>query len=705
VRAVLERGLAPDPAKRWPDIPAVLDALQDARRAPQRRRLLVIAGAALAIAGVLVAKLATREAAAPAPPCEPEERAFERTWSVASTSEAAESLLDGARGRWLASYRRVCAQPSAPAFNQRLGCLLASRDFMLDLVPVIKQVVDKNDVFSMLPDTDACETAAPPTPPQRSDDAAVRARVADLRVRALKLGGEAKPRELVDGLVAEARNAGWSPLVCEVMYAAGRAVRYNGGSDLSPDSVQARQDLARQLTEGSAIEAAATRHAAIAAHARLELVDFAFDRSLNVRDAGELARVMGEARAAITAAGGSPSLLSRLDQFSARLAMTDGKPEIAVDVLARRHAMLLEQGDNAAALETVGLLARAYLLRGHAGDLDAALAAVRATSQRLDPRWGPAMVARLSGELAFRKGDLGAAHRAYDDAHHNDSYDLVQPITGTVVDRDGTPVEGATVVAWSGVLEADSERIYMASDNPVAATDRAGRFTIRARATAIVAEKGDLRSRPQPVAAGSGLKPVPATTLRLTPTRSLSGRITEGDGARVDVEGFASMQIGKDRFLERAPLARDGSFVLSRVPEGITAAGARDQEETIGTAPTGALSIAWPARARLDVIVGGARLESTVHVLRGKPAPRSRDELMRLVGAAMDTTESLAYPIGNGNATDSGRELYLPGDQHCVLDHVGEGEVTVCASDDKRFACVPYEQRGAATHAVRLVLP
>src|SRR5690606_19290033 len=58
LRRAIERALEPQVAQRWPDMTALLDAIQD-DPAPRRRRLLVVGALALAAASV-VAFLVTR---------------------------------------------------------------------------------------------------------------------------------------------------------------------------------------------------------------------------------------------------------------------------------------------------------------------------------------------------------------------------------------------------------------------------------------------------------------------------------------------------------------------------------------------------------------------------------------------------------------------------------------------------------------------
>jgi serine/threonine protein kinase len=70
VRAVLVRGLAADPAARWPDMPALLRELEAAIAPPRKSRAPLVIAAVLAVAGFLggVAIYLRSHAASPAPP-------------------------------------------------------------------------------------------------------------------------------------------------------------------------------------------------------------------------------------------------------------------------------------------------------------------------------------------------------------------------------------------------------------------------------------------------------------------------------------------------------------------------------------------------------------------------------------------------------------------------------------------------------------
>src|SRR5688572_2222703 len=110
VRAVLARGLDPDPAKRWPDLDALIEALEATRRPPAKRWPFALAGAVLVAALVVVVARAQDESTRVADACEPADRAFEPARDLpAPVGRAFEEV----RTEWVASYQNACnAAPS-----------------------------------------------------------------------------------------------------------------------------------------------------------------------------------------------------------------------------------------------------------------------------------------------------------------------------------------------------------------------------------------------------------------------------------------------------------------------------------------------------------------------------------------------------------------------------------------------------------------
>jgi hypothetical protein len=138
VRAVLARGLDPDPDKRWGSLDDLIAALDAARGATRRRLGLIAPAFAFAAAGVLFFTMHRSEPAKkPDSPyaCQPPEVAFADAWTnerrnalekrVGTAAALAANALDDLRAAWLKSYAETCAAPPSQTTFARLGCLLA----------------------------------------------------------------------------------------------------------------------------------------------------------------------------------------------------------------------------------------------------------------------------------------------------------------------------------------------------------------------------------------------------------------------------------------------------------------------------------------------------------------------------------------------------------------------------------------------------
>jgi serine/threonine protein kinase len=144
IYAVLARGLAADPAARWPDMHGVLRELEAAIAPPpaRRRRAPLIVAASVAVAALVGgAVVMTRGRAASAiGDCAPAAEAFGSAWSAERRREvtqhhkgarellAVAAMLDSLRSEWIKSYERTCARPSSSTRHEQLACLFEARD-------------------------------------------------------------------------------------------------------------------------------------------------------------------------------------------------------------------------------------------------------------------------------------------------------------------------------------------------------------------------------------------------------------------------------------------------------------------------------------------------------------------------------------------------------------------------------------------------
>jgi serine/threonine protein kinase len=168
VRNVLARGLAPAPADRWPDMQALLRALETANASRRTRppRLLRLSGAPLVAAALVAAGLITggawyamrSRAVGPTGACAPADEAFGSAWSAERRKTvtarhrtelklvAAAAMLDRLRTDWIKSYEKTCAVASSEERHEQLACLFEVRD---DINEVTQELVTDDAELSL----------------------------------------------------------------------------------------------------------------------------------------------------------------------------------------------------------------------------------------------------------------------------------------------------------------------------------------------------------------------------------------------------------------------------------------------------------------------------------------------------------------------------------------------------------------------------
>ena len=297
LRQVVLRGLSLDPARRWPNIDALLAELTRDRLRARRRIILALALAALASAGGLLYRwavargvaeaVAAREAA-----CGDAEAQLAGVWDderrsavdlalratgapyAADASARVRAGLDAHAAAWADAHARACVavqlRESGDAPNQRMHCLETQRHELRALVEVLARA-----------DAAAVEHAAAAvaglTPPARCEDpslyrlgpppAAVASAVRDLRdrlagARAQEVAGHfAAGLELAREARLAAEALAYRPLIAEAR------LREGVLEDMSGSYPAAEAALA-----AAAWTAEATQHDAVAIEAAIELV-------------------------------------------------------------------------------------------------------------------------------------------------------------------------------------------------------------------------------------------------------------------------------------------------------------------------------------------------------------------------------------------------------------------------------------------------
>jgi tRNA A-37 threonylcarbamoyl transferase component Bud32/tetratricopeptide (TPR) repeat protein len=676
VRAVLARGLDPDPAKRWPDMSALLEALERARKPPRRVWPLIGAVGAIALAINIFVFTRSDETPRAAVGCEPAERVFAEAWSDAARAELAHlpepvvqrvaGAFEQFRDTWTASYKEACNAPPSKIVDARLACLRGVRDQAIAMRLVLREAkqLDRADVHGSLPNLAACKSATPVAPPEIPADQPRRGKVLDILARTTALRRLHGPAlgAAIDALVAEATATGWKPLVPMVQVVAGNA-------HLAQGAYAPARALFRAATNTADIR--------FQALARIGLLEASVRALEKPDDAKELARVVTYARSATRAAGDDPMLAGSVAMLEAEVKASTGlwsrfrQPYKGALLLTREARREFEKaGDQRRAAQVALYEAHIYLARGDERALDDALFVVRSAEEAVAAA-GLDRVAALDevrAQLAFARGE-------YDDAH--DRYDRMMPVRpqpqgvvmkGRVTNRSGDGVQ-ATVIAWRGELHGDPLRVYTDPrfDGEIVETAADGTFEFHG-GDAVIAVAGSLRSAPREARDGIALV-VERTSIE-------HGLVA---GVRVPlVELVARYPVGKAAYEVHAPIARDGTVHLEGMPRGPYRLG------LVGPAGHGTRRTddhRWPTGAAIEIIVRAAELDDTAHawIFRGKVAPKTRAETAALAAKARDVAVARFRPIG-ADATEAGRETYQAGDVHAIVIGNAPGDVTVCVA-------------------------
>jgi hypothetical protein len=455
LRPLILRGLARDPAARWPSMERLLAEIDRAWRRP--RRLAIAGGALAAVAALAVAfVIASRQPATTIPGCSESSAELAAAWSPANRARFETAVTDEKKRtkivryfeRWSADWRELhaanCAAPQAPEFAARHECLLAIRDEIAVANSiegdVIEAVFSDSGNLRYMPDPDVCRrapraAAPPPAAP------AVRDRVNALRVAMLETGF--RPGYDAKATLEAARATGYGPVVAEAMFV-----------DVTREFALAKTAVARGIAcaRFSTVEA----QAEASGHERM-LVEALLRHH---RCAGQLDR---DAEARI--------LLDRLDTTGRRGATRYQLAEILRHVfvqaagtgrlnagvaVAREAAALYAELEEPRWVVVMNSLEVTPLLDRHRGDdlqrAEALLRAVLASELPLDD---------TEAELHEVLWYLGRADEAPPVPPDPDLGDIQDPIEITVRVVDGSGPVGGAAVAAGTYLHADSTRLAM----------------------------------------------------------------------------------------------------------------------------------------------------------------------------------------------------------------------------------------------------
>ena len=688
VRAILVRGLDPDPDRRWPDLDALLAALSRAthpRPGPRRRRwpLLALGASAVAAAGVIAA-VSLRGHPGAAQACHP---GAMPAWS--SQLPAAAAALDHERTRWLGEYDAACKADD----RQQLACLSSARlritAYATQLAKLDQETAGALDPFEDLVAVRGC-TPLPADGIER--DRVMRLWRAMFELRAAS--GDRLPAAIAEVHAAATSAArSWAPAQSFAALAlAARELRAGAISD-------ARARLQHALPVAGEPQLTAAIQLALLEASLAELADPGDhpDARPTALEAPPLHRELqgrlDAARRAVDAAGSPPELtgeLARLDALAqyglAQRTFYPAPARRAVQRAQDARAAFEQAGDVTHAADAGGAEARYDLGRGQ---VDEAIAAVRSATAAMDHAKlaYPPTLELARRELAAVRGQTVAP-----DAPVAEATGSLH--TGRVVGPDGKPpATPARVIAWTGELHGDAVNLDREHRHADVEAKDDGSFEIRAESgAAIVAQTAELRSAPQPIGSGR-------ITLALQPTRVHAGSV---DAYNIfGVDAFARYTIGSASWYVHAPIDHDRTFHISGLPSGSFRTGtigpAGDAHRRVVAPEPRATTLPWASGPDLEVIVRSPASDASVFVFRGRVAPKTHAALVTLATSASDVATAPLHAIGF-DATFPGRSLYVGGDRHAVITGCAPGDTTVCVATTTQVHCATTVLPAATVH-------
>jgi predicted Ser/Thr protein kinase len=605
LRDVLRRGLEPDPARRWPDITALLRRLS---RFTTRSGLVFALAGASATALAAIAILALRPASdhCSAPRLDPD-----AVWSAPAISAlVATHQLRGLHriGEDVTTWKlaRAGACKAEPAKREpELACLDSVMARIAGVLDVVGRVhLPQLPISEQLLDPAICER---PSPPRLAPTMSPQYRA----VLERELGEEANPEHftrpvadrLIAGAVSDPCAASFAVLYSQMVEtsAPGRRLGLARASDLAE---RCNDDYMRFR---------------VALHA-------ARDEFLDPN--GDAARRAVERLELAVAPVAQADTLADVAYVKAFLAGALTHFDVTITQATSAMAGFLARGRIGDYVDAAALAYAARLARTNAEDLDALprmLATMRAAvTDALGP--GSAELDTmddLDASWRFEHGDLAGAHALYDRPRRQLPLSETLRVTGRLVDPHGDPVAGATVTTGTHLI---GDSLEAAVGDPSAApamrrtvTDRDGNFVLPASAPlgTIIAELGERRSHAAAIAAH--------VDLVLDDTGTIDGTIElAGTPAfRVSVAVWATEANAPD-YRMYAPVNSDGTFRMTGIPRGRVmvsvhhergpTVAATQQVVDVGSAPSH-VAFRLPAEQRtISVLV-----RSTV----GQPVPRA----------------------------------------------------------------------------------
>jgi tetratricopeptide (TPR) repeat protein len=457
---VLARGLAYDPTARFPDVRALVAALEPIVDRRRERRLAI--GAALlsaVVAGGVAVQAIEPPPVAPVDPCAEVADDLASVWDDASRAGLQQGMLatqsphaaelsawvehgvDELAGQWLAARRDACEAHvvdrvlSSAGFARATECLDGQREALSAIVhvtPTVERLPNlASAIMAIEPPTECLqrarfETAVQPPPDDRKAAVeSLRATLQRTRVAAVLEGAEPH-REAAQAAHAEAEALGYDPLRAEAALVLGRML----AADEDPG--------ARSLLDDAANLAERVGDPAIRESALYELAYVAYEVEL---DEEELRRALARDDAALRRMGDPPSRRARLLELTALLAAMSGDFAAAEARLRDEIALRTALGDahvpgRIAAWHNLGNLLAG---RGRTDEAEQAFT----EADRLVAEAGLPAVVVVNGSVARGRGELLRGIAATNSGRFDDAarwLDRAAAETTLAYGTDGVPM-------------------------------------------------------------------------------------------------------------------------------------------------------------------------------------------------------------------------------------------------------------------------
>jgi tetratricopeptide (TPR) repeat protein len=424
IAAAVKRGLAVDPAARWPSMDALIDALERAI-APRRAKWLALGAVGVAAVAVTGGLWLGKGARTSEPTCDGGAAELARVWNpavkaklaqafagtkiayAAATWGATANLVDAYGAHWTAAFDDACAATnvrhvqSQAVLDLRAQCLDRRRvelGALLDVLgtPDRTQIDLAATAVGALVSPEACADAdllsatdpVPDVPAQRTEVTALRADLA--RAEALYASGHFQQAlDLTRTLSTRAGKLGYAPLAAEVDMTRGRVAL-----DLE------QWDEAKQALGAAALAAERGRHHRIRGDVQLALAYLAMQRGDREGALIELEK----ADAVVTGLGDAAANRARVEDYRGMTLADLGRLEPAKAALDKAVALYESaEGKDTTSLANP-LTQLAYVANQH-GDLASA-------------------ISLLERALAIQVKAFGAEHPRVGFAHVNLAFNL-----------------------------------------------------------------------------------------------------------------------------------------------------------------------------------------------------------------------------------------------------------------------------------------